>query len=275
MAESLRAGGTGSNRVTKPGGEYTDTDYLYEGNPNGNTVRISRNPTAASGTVNKLEGFGGFGRRRSEAMRGGTNRGYHVKYFSYNQRGLLASETQPAYLKDEPHYRTKYTYDALNRLTQTKLPDGATISTSYWNGGASFNRIKVTDELGRDRNTHKDAHGRTVLIDRFLGNGGKTSGTPNSTHMAYDHHDRLIQVRDPANNTWTYTYDALDRRLTAEDPNHGLWTFVYDRTGLLTKQTDANGAVSEYRHDGLGRVVARDHKTSAGTRTRWHTIQLR
>ncbi len=40
---------------------------------------------------------------------------------------------------------------------------------------------------------------------------------------------------------------------------------------MLTKQTDANAAVSEYSYDGLGRVVARNHKTSAGTRTRWHT----
>ncbi len=143
----------------------------------------------------------------------------------------------------------------------------------YWNGGVSFNKVKVTDELGRDTITHKDAHGRAVRITRFMGNGkaGKAGNAENNVHMAYDNNDRLVQLRDHVNNTWTYSYDYLDRRLTAKDPDHGLWTFVYDRTGLLTKQTDANAAVSEYSYDGLGRVVARNHKTSAGTRTRWHT----
>ncbi len=256
-------------RTTKPSGDYREVLFVREGVPDRFIIKTHRKSSRAAGTVVEQVGFGGFGRMRLKGMRGGTRLGFHFQQYRYAPRGGLASETLPAY-SSQPSYLTTHRYDALNRRTLTTLPDGATVSMAYLNGGASFNQVKVTDELGRDTITHKDAHGRTVRVTRFMGNG-KAGNAENNVHMAYDNNDRLIKLRDHVNNTWTYSYDYLDRRLTAKDPDHGLWTFVYDRTGLLTKQTDANAAVSEYSYDGLGRVVARNHKTSAGTRTRWHT----
>ncbi|MFY0610813.1 MAG: VCBS repeat-containing protein [Hyphomicrobiaceae bacterium] len=263
---------------TKPGGEKITTQYSHQhnGDPTKYTVVTLRTPGPGATSNYRFRGFEGFGRPWATA-----DDTVSTKWFVYAPRGTLHRESIPYHWATPPSPipETQHTYDALNRRTHTRLPDGATLSMTYLNshagftylnGAAGFNRVKVTDELGRDTVTHKDAHGRVVRVTSFMGNGAE-GPVKNSRLMAYDNHDRLVQVRDQVGNTWTYAYDSLDRRLTAQDPNHGLWTFAYDRTGLMTRQTDANGAISTFTYDGLGRMLRREHRaTAGGALTRWH-----
>ncbi len=260
--------------MTKPGGEKITKQYSHQhdGDTTKYTIVTLRTPGPGATKNYRFRGFEDFGRPWATA-----DDTVSAQWFVYTPRGTIHRESIPYHWATPPNPipETYHTYDSLNRRIRSTLPDGATLSMVYWNGGVGFNRIKTTDELGRETYTHKDAHGRVLRIKRFLDNGGRgtggDSGVVDLMDMAYDNHDRLVQVKDTSDNTWTYTYDYLDRRLTAKDPNHGLWSFVYDRTGLLIKQTDANAAVSEFSYDGLGRMLGRNHKDSTGTRTRWHT----
>jgi YD repeat-containing protein len=152
---------------------------------------------------------------------------------------------------------TSLTYDALGRLTQEMLPDGATRTRTYDDTNTA---VTVRDEEGR----------QTVL-----------------TYRGYGHPDdaRLVTVVDAANQTWAYTYDvrgnlaqvstptghtrtwtrnSTSGLLTSEThPESGQTTYAeYDAAGILKRKVDANGTAFVYSHDGDDRVTS----ITSGTR---------
>src|SRR5262249_58391131 len=113
-------------------------------------------------------------------------------------------------------YTTTFSYDAIDRPTQRKFPDNATILGSYALGtGIAIAKLTITDELGRTTATHIDGFGRVVRTEQQLG------ASPVVTTYGYDLLNRLTGHTDDAGNAWSYTYDSLSRRLTANDPDLG------------------------------------------------------
>ncbi len=78
------------------------------------------------------------------------------------------------------------------------------------------------------------------------------------THYSYDVLDRLVQVKDAANNTTTMTYDLLGRKTSMSDPDMGAWSYQYDAVGNLTRQTDARGTIINFQYDALNRLTLKD-----------------
>lgn len=186
--------------VTKPGGHQTSHYRLSEGNPNSQYDAVTVTPPAGLSPLTKYKYLDGFGRARLDTGGAPTaNGGYWYAYRNFGPRGKLASEMAPAYPADTPQWTT-LTYDALDRLTRTTHPDGAFMTMAYAGGGLAFNTVTARDEMGRDTVSHKDAHDRVVRIERFLGNSGQTSGTPNRMSMAYDLLDNLVEVTDEPGN---------------------------------------------------------------------------
>ena len=260
--------------ITSPGGKVTTVVRQNEGVPGTQNMREDVTPpSGVTATVTpSAEWYDGFGR---VVLSGKSAPAPHTWIYTathFHARGERQSQSLPYYADQSASAQfSTFTYDALNRLILTTLPDAATITNAYSGGGYAFNTVTVRDELGRDTRTHHDGHGRVVQIERFTGNSGQVGGTPNRMTMVYDPLDRITTITDEPGNTWTYTYDSLGRRLTANDPNHGLWTFTYDVAARMTEQLDANGAKTTFQYDGRDRLTRRDHFPSgSSTATAWH-----
>jgi YD repeat-containing protein len=246
-------------RVTQPGGDYKRWEYQNLGDPDAQATAVyGPPPSAGAGEIWTRTLFDGLGRTRSVQASGrGT---IIVTHQGWTTRGLLAFRTEPLYQGD-PWQTTAVRYDALDRPIETRRPDGARVGTAYGRSGSFFEAVTVTDELGRDTVSHRDAFGRTARVDRFW--DGEPGGMIVSTHLAYDPFDRVTGVTGDRGNAWRYRYDSLGRRTESRDPALGTWTFSYDATGRRTGQVDGRGSRTRFTYDGLGRLLSRT--TDAGT----------
>jgi|GEM_PF-772692 len=114
---------------------------------------------------------------------------------------------------------TRYAYDDVARTVTTTMPDGQT-------------RISLTNALGE--------------ITGRIDPGG---------HISYEHDALGNPVRIAANNVLTeIEYDEVGRQIALHDPSAGTTTFEYFADGQLKRQTNANGAITEYTYDAAGRL---------------------
>jgi YD repeat-containing protein len=103
------------------------------------------------------------------------------------------------------------------------------------------------------RKTKGDIHllrlGKTKVSGTFLRGGGTgfacqpgntisvTDPDGNTTTMAYDSLNRLIQQTDPLNNSATFAYDAASRETSTTDRNGNVINYSYDNANRQTGQT--------------------------------------
>ncbi len=230
-----------------PGGDWRTTAYSNIGTPTTQTIRVNR-PSPA-GTISAYSDFDGLGRVYLTRQTGPTA---IYQLTSYAKRGTVATRSDPYYSNASPQ-TTTFTTDALDRVVRTVLPDNAVRTTTYrveGAGGALF-ATDSKDELNRTTTVKTDAYGRTVETVEDLGSGNV------KTKLAWDMAGNLVEVKDPANNVFTYRFDELGRRTKVEDPDLGNWRFKYDRAGRLEQQTDARGTVTSFRYDELGRMLTK------------------
>jgi RHS repeat-associated protein len=172
---------------------------------------------------------------------------------------------------------TTMTYDALNRPLLTTDGGGRTVGYSYSN-----NDVYVTigpnpsGENTKRRQLEYDALGRLTSVCEITsslpgsGTCGQTSSQPGYwTKYSYtvDTAGQHFVVTQGAQ-TRSYVYDLM-RRLTSEtNPESGTTSYAYDAPtsncnngswnandpGTLVQTQDANGNVTCYYHDALGRI---------------------
>jgi RHS repeat-associated protein len=206
-------------------------------------------PADGSGNIwgrSYLDGLG----RVYETLNKGPAAGQDIRVDSaYDKRGNVALQTAP-YYSGGTIYTTTFSYDAINRRTQRKFPDNATIQGTYGLGsGIAIAKLTVTDELGRTTANHIDGFGRTVRREQQLGASAVV------TTYGYDLLDRMVGLTDDAGNSWSYGYDSAGRQLTANDPDLGAWSYQYDDSGRLTLQTDALAQKTRLTYDGIDRLL--------------------
>ena len=219
------------NRITKkdyPSG--TDVIYTYDTYPAGVTA----------GQYSK-------GRLTSVSDASGKTVFYYDK---------LGREIMTAKTVDSMAYTTSRTYDALDRITSIKYPDGETVSYSYnRQGGVETVVGRQTYVAGVDYN----ASGQMTVL-RY-GNNITTSyqydpKTLRLTHLdtqnaqlakiqdltyAFDNvgNVRSIIDRSPGGtNTQSFQYDDLDRLAQATGAGYGTISYQYDPIGNMTKKGD-------------------------------------
>ncbi|MEK6749083.1 MAG: SpvB/TcaC N-terminal domain-containing protein [Pseudomonadota bacterium] len=152
-------------------------------------------------------------------------------------------------------------YDALDRPTQTILPDGATTRMDYRIeavGGPAGHTPRqatlVTDALGHTKVTYKDQNDLITAVQEI------NAGQAILTRYAYDPLKQLTQVIDAQGHVTRVTYDSLGRRTAIDNPDTGRIDMVYDPMGNLVKKTTPNlrqrGADAiEYAYD-VNRLTA-------------------
>ncbi len=182
---------------------------------------------------------------------------------------------------DENGRVTQYRYDPAGRQTEVIQADpasgaagaGPTIRTQYDTSGR---RIASIDPRGAVTRYVFDDAGRlteTVFPDP-QGDDGIEANNPRS-RTEYDAVGRKIAETDEAGRSTRYAYDALGRLIAVvlpnpqtganpplvngQSPDAGTLTttYAYDEVGNKIRQTDAEGRVTRWEYDAMGRETAR------------------
>jgi YD repeat-containing protein len=112
----------------------------------------------------------------------------------------------------DANFTTKYSYNALGKVTAVTYPDGTKVLLNY---DPATNKVTIIDESDK-----------TVLIEE------------------YNWADQLVEATvknvtlegTPADQIWTFSYDSLGRKLAEKHPLEGVTNYVYDYLGRLTQK---------------------------------------
>ena len=208
------------------------------------------------------------------------NPGDAVTTTFYDTVGNVVAETDPV------NHTTLYTYDTLNRQTNSVNAAGDTTITRYDPVGNRISEtdpntntttyvydaldrlIVETDPLGGVTTAAYDADGNVIGTSDGLGHtttyyyDGLSRRTTEidslgrTTTTAYDAVGNVITTIDPLTRITAYTYDALDRRIVETDPLGGMTTTAYDAVGNVITNGDANAHATTYTYDALNRRTA-------------------
>lgn len=212
--------------------------------------------------------------------------------YDANEKGSISEKEYDIYgnlIKqiDNTTYVTENTYDALNRLVETKVNDQVTVSKSY---DASGNEI-VLIENGVEKRTSYDAlnrihkielpsasnenvfvvmqsieydeSGNAIKITDANGNVEEKKYDVNNnvieetnkngikTSYEYDGMNNVIKVQNHAERYVSYTYDAMNN-VIFKSINKKNAAYRYDEDNHLVYEKDEYGYVNQYVYDAFG-----------------------
>lgn len=167
-------------------------------------------------------------------------------------------------------HRTSFTYDKLNRRTQTiegtefggtpALEALRRITTFTYDRADNLESVK--NPLGNVTSYVYDAVNRRIVTVDAL--GGRTT-------VSYDANNNLTSLIDPDSNPASYLnqtvyqYDALDRRQKMTDARGKSATYAYYATGTLRSTTDRRGLRRDFTYDELNRPRVETWAPVSGT----------
>ena len=159
--------------------------------------------------------------------------------------------------------RTRYGYDALNRMTSSYDALNGQASQSY---DAAGNLIAIIDPNGNRTGFSYDRAGRLIAETSAWGSSKNYSynaqnllseiknGRGQSAQLSYDAAGRLVSLSDPTGNV-TYSYDANGNVLNVIDTG-GTISREYDALDRVTRYTDARGNTISYTYDTVGNLTS-------------------
>lgn len=263
----------------RTGPDGLDINYYYDSNYN--ITKITHPSVAAAGYQLAYDAYG--------QVTTVTDPLSHATTLGYDAVGNLTSVTDP-----NSSTRTMY-YDDYGNVTRTTNPLNKDTYYYYSYGGCggcgggSQLLTKVKDALNNETEMHYDLNGNlTKVIDALdreadyaydvmdqLTQITSPSGSGNTATMAYDdignmtaatdfegitttheydHLGQVTKLTDPIGDIQT-TYDSLGNVSTITDGLSQTTTYDYDDNNLPTKITYANGEVTRYFHDSVGRIT--------------------
>ncbi len=213
-------------------GEVT---LAYGYNTDGTLSTITRNSHAPGSTIMTAQIYNlgytaNFDRLQSVAVGGKTIASY---VYDNNGSGLL----------ERMNYGNgdfiEYSYDVLERLSQTSYNDRGSVNY-YYNGMGALGKVK-DNETGRSYYYNYDSLGRLISMTEENGGNGVQSYS-----ASYDNANRLSGFRYSVSPAWNDTFGALR-------------TFSYtysDTDGTLTELNSPSGKLT-YEYDGFNRLSGR------------------
>ncbi|MFH2049758.1 MAG: RHS repeat-associated core domain-containing protein [bacterium] len=255
------------------------TTYTYD--TNGNRTSVT-DPLGQTTTYT----YNGFGQATSIADVEGKTTNY-----VYDVNGNLTSMT------DQAGNTIQYQYDSAGKLTSSTNPllqimtiiydvNGNIESVTDYSGAVTTftydalgNRASQTDALGNTTTFIYDFRSNMVSMTDALGNvttftydynGNRTSQTDangNVTNFDFNSQDQVIEVEDPLGNLTQYNYGStsgcsscssgVDKLKSLTDANGNVTSFSYDVLGRLTKEIDSLGNETNYTYDTIGNLTSR------------------
>jgi len=133
---------------------------------------------------------------------------------------------------------TQATYDVLNRVLTSTLPDGSVTQHSYGFDGDRQQQIQFSTKI-------EDANGK--MIEQFTNirglitaNKNYASGGDVWTSYTYDPVNQLLSSTDDIGATTSFQYDMLGRKVIQVHPDAGKSQYAYDLAGNLIRLVSAN-----------------------------------
>jgi len=172
--------------------------------------------------------------------------------YAYDAEGNLTTIT------DANGNTTRYAYDERNRLIHATNALGGVSSSTYDETG---NKLTDTDANGHTTWYAYDDQSRLAYITNSLGN---------VTSFAFDLVGNQIATIDANGHETMFAYDCLNRVIAVTNALGYVTQVNYDSTtgsggcgcgsgtlgtSLIAKLTDANGKVSYFKYDALGRML--------------------
>lgn len=252
-------------RETRPDG--TATTWTWEdcsiagcvGSNHRSTVTIAERDTASSVIRDERVSLDRFDRPISGSYRllGG---GYARVDVEYESHGRVQRESAPCTVVGCSQYWTSYAYDVAGRLLRTTRPRSA-VDSSPATTTRDYQGLtaRVTDAAGKLTTQVYDAVGRVAR---------STDATSYAVTFDHDGFGNLVEVTDSLGNTLqSDVYNDQGLQTSSYDADRGGWSYGYDALGELTTQTDANGKVTTWTYDALGRPLKRVMPEGTGTIT--------
>jgi RHS repeat-associated protein len=145
-----------------------------------------------------------------------------------------------------PELKTTTTYDVLDRVLSTTLPDKTTTSMSYAIDN-SLSKTTITDALGNKQESYANGSGKTVKSVQY--HNGKSL----TTYFHYDAIEQVDSVTDPVGKKTISVYDMSGRRIQVTHPATGTTKFGYDLAGNMLWKYTANKDTVRYGYN-FGRL---------------------
>jgi YD repeat-containing protein len=250
------------------GSLVTKTTYTYTASSTPGATSVQQTDYLNSATsTNKYTYVDGLGRNLQQRTQAEGTSTYAVKDWTYNNLGLLNSESLLYFASSSARAAatsttalfTTYTYDALQRvLTSINAVGTTTNAYKSWT-------VTTTDANGKLKDNTKDAYGNLATVVEHVG------GTYGTTTYAWDPNNSLTKLTDALGNVRNFTYDGLGRQLTAEDlhtvadSTYGTSTFAYDDASNLIQKVDPKNQKITYTYDTLNRKLTESAPGSGGT----------
>jgi len=180
-----------------------------------------------------------------------------VTAYTYTDRGDVATVT------DAEGYVTSYEYDGNQNLVKLTTPDGVTT----YEYDPLDRLIKTTTPDGKSEHITYNGEGDVT---------SKTDKAGHKTSYVLDACGRIVETIDALGNSTLFEYDPMGRltktslhRVDAQDKvdEWEITLYEYDGRGLVTKETNALGAVTAYTYDGNGNLVSK--KDADGYETKY------
>ncbi|HYH98779.1 RHS repeat-associated core domain-containing protein [Hyalangium sp.] len=174
----------------------------------------------------------------------------HTSRFLHDAAGRLQEETRGAGTAVEA--RTTHTYDAVGNRISTLGPRaiGAPY-TARWTYDDLNRQVRSENALGHATLNAYDASGNLRCVKRPLGQPALGHGQ--ATNLSVSQIEALACT---GTHSTQYNYDEVGKLTGVIDALDGRYTFVYDATRNLVAKQDANGHLSTFEYDELGRRTA-------------------
>lgn len=176
--------------------------------------------------------------------------GSHVKSYTYNEDGSLATHTRG-------NGTFTYSYLPNGRLQS----DSQTSYTYYTNGNINT----ITNSNGT-LTLHYDANDRLDYYDDYYAN---------RVSYTYDANNNIKTIVYPGSKTVTYTYDAVNRCTDVTDWNTKNTHYDYLADDRVDRITLPNTSYAQYSYDPAGRPTGIANKKADGTIISAYTFGLR
>lgn len=137
----------------------------------------------------------------------------------------------------DPVNPTIVTYNVLDKISQTTMPDGSETAHRY--GIAYFNGRNTLADTLIDGLQHQSVTFRDIR-NLEIAKTSKSSAGDVTTLFEFNAIGELLSVTDPKGNVTSSAYDKLGRRISVMHPDAGLTQFTYDAAGNVYKKITAN-----------------------------------
>ncbi|MCL6588975.1 MAG: FG-GAP-like repeat-containing protein [Firmicutes bacterium] len=167
---------------------------------------------------------------------GENNPGMGVWSYEYDANNNLTSRT------DGKNQTVSISYDALNRPTEKRYPDGTKVNYYYDEAGYGYSKGRVTRVVypGGSESYYYDARGRKTSITQTIDGISKTQS------MAYDSMDRVVTQTYPDGEVVTFSYEVDGNLKSISGSSVYVSSIEYTPLNKVSKIQYGNGVQTVY-----------------------------